>query len=155
MMKTLDSVGRTAEILLVEDNHNDIELTRIAFEQAKFAVNLHSVLNGEDCLSFLRKEPPYVDAPTPDIILLDLNMPKMDGREVMTELANDSALKCIPIIVLTTSKSEIDILNSYNLHCNSYIVKPIEFEQFSRVIKTFSDYWFTLVVLPANANGRA
>lgn len=143
--------GRPAEILLVEDNKNDIELTKIGFEQAKFSVNLHSVLNGEECMTFLRKEQHYANVPTPDIILLDLNMPKMDGREVLTELANDEMLKSIPVIVLTTSHSEIDVLNSYNLHCRSYIVKPVGFEQFTKVIKCLSDYWFTLVVLPTNA----
>ncbi|MBS0288612.1 MAG: response regulator [Proteobacteria bacterium] len=154
MNSTLQS-GRPAEILLVEDNENDIELTKIGFEQSRLAANLHCVLNGEECMAFLRKESPYVNVPTPDIILLDLNMPKMDGREVLEEVSKDDSLKRIPIIVLTTSKSEFDVLTSYDLHCNSYIIKPVGFEQFSKVIRSLSDYWFTLVVLPSKASESA
>lgn len=149
-MRVLLERGRPAEILLVEDNDNDIELTKIGFTESKFVVNLHCVKDGEECIAFLKREGEYENAPMPDIILLDLNMPKMDGREVLSFLAQDELLRKIPVTVLTTSKSEADILQSYNLHCSSYIVKPVDFEQFSKVIQSLSDYWFTLVALPSD-----
>jgi CheY-like chemotaxis protein len=141
--------GRPAEILLVEDNDNDAEITRIGFERAKFAVNLHHVTNGEECMAFLRKEGEYAAVPSPDLILLDLNMPRMDGREVLQAIASDEKLKHLPVVVLTSSDAEKDVLMSYKLRCNSYIVKPVGFENFSKVIQSLRDYWFTLVVLPA------
>ena len=142
--------GRPVEILLVEDSDDDVELTRLGFKRARFAVKLHHVVNGEECMSFLRKQGKYADAPTPDLILLDLNMPRMDGNEVMEEVNRDEALKHLPIVVLTSSKAEEDILRSYKLRCSSYLVKPINFEGFATMIQSLSDYWFTLVTLPPN-----
>ncbi|HEX7704282.1 MAG TPA: response regulator [Kofleriaceae bacterium] len=135
-------------ILLVEDNDNDAELTKLGFVRAKFAVQLHHVSNGEECLAFLRKEGPYADAPTPDIILLDLNMPRMDGIEVMQEISKDEALKHLVTVVLTSSKADEDVMRSYKLRCSSYLVKPINFEAFSKMIESLGNYWFTLVTLP-------
>ena len=147
-MRNLLRSGRPAEILLVEDNENDVELTRLGFERAQFAVNLHHVPDGEECMAFLRKEGPYAERPNPDLVLLDLNMPRMDGREVLAEVSKDEKLRHLPIVVLTTSDSEWDILTSYRFRCSSYIVKPVDFASFSRVVETLSDYWFALVVLP-------
>ncbi len=142
--------GRPAEILLVEDSDDDVELTRLGFKRARFAVKLHHVSNGEECMSFLRKQGRYAGVPTPDLVLLDLNMPRMDGNEVMEEVSRDHALKHLPIVVLTSSKAEEDILRSYKLRCSSYLVKPINFEGFATMIQSLSDYWFTLVTLPPN-----
>ena len=144
--------SRPAEILLVEDNDNDVELTRLGFERCKLLINLHRVRNGEECMAFLRKEGAFAGEPTPDLILLDLNMPRMDGREVLTELARDERLRHLPIVVLTTSSAERDILAASQLRCSSYIVKPVDFEQFVRVIQSITDYWFTVVVLPSKPN---
>ena len=140
--------SRPAEILLVEDNENDVVLTRESFKMVKLAVKLHHVRNGQECMAFLRKEAPYEDAPTPDLILLDLNMPIMDGREVLEELVADPKLNHLPVVILTTSAEEKDILTMYKLRASSYIVKPVDFDQFMRVIREFGNYWFTVVVLP-------
>jgi len=142
--------GRPAEVLLVEDNESDVVLTREGFKQARLAVNLHHVEQGEQCMSFLRKEGEFTDAPTPDLILLDLNMPVMDGREVMEELAKDKSLSHLPVVVLTTSDEERDILNMYKLRCSSYVTKPVDFGKFATAIRELTNYWFTLVVLPNN-----
>ena len=145
-METRD--GRPAEVLLVEDNLDDVFLTRKGFEYAKLSVNLHHVENGEQCMSFLRKEGEYADAPTPDLILLDLNMPIMDGREVLAEIVKDDELRKLCVVVLTTSDSERDVLDMYDLRCSSYITKPVDFKKFQGVVKDISNYWFTVVVLP-------
>lgn len=143
-----ERMGRLGCVLLAEDNENDVILTRAAFKRAKLAVDLHHVENGQDCLAFLRKEGQYQDAPTPDLILLDLNMPVTDGREVLQEMVNDPDLRHLPVVILTTSAEEKDILAMYKLRCSSYIVKPVDFDQFMRVVREFSNYWFTVVVLP-------
>jgi CheY-like chemotaxis protein len=140
--------GRPAEVLLVEDDDNDVLITRKGFEEAKLALDLHHVENGQECMAFLRKNGPYSDAPTPDLILLDLNMPVMDGREVLAEIVEDQQLRRLPVVILTTSNGERDILDMYDLRCSSYIVKPVDFSQFQRVIQQLSDYWFTVVVMP-------
>jgi two-component system, chemotaxis family, response regulator Rcp1 len=140
--------GRPAEILLVEDNDDDVELTRLAFRQAKLLVNLYRVEDGEKCLAFLRKQGEYQNVPTPDLILLDLNMPKMSGREVLAEIMKDDHLKALPVVILTTSEQEEEILKMYKMRCSSYIVKPVNFDQFIKVVRTIADYWFTIVVLP-------
>lgn len=140
--------GRPATILLAEDNDNDVELTKLGFRRARFAVDLHHVGNGEDCLAFLRKQAPYTDAPTPDIVMLDLNMPRMDGIEVLRELGKDEQLKHLVVVVLTSSSADEDVLRSYQLRCSSYLVKPISFEGFAKMIQLLGDYWFTLVTLP-------
>jgi CheY-like chemotaxis protein len=148
MMNSQLAQGRPAEILLVEDSENDVVLTRMGFERAKLAVNLHHVRDGEQCMEFLRKQGSYAAAPTPDIIMLDLNMPRMDGREVLAEISADQDLCHLPVVILTTSSEEQEILKMYKLRCSSYIVKPVDFDQFVRVIRVFSDYWLTVVVLP-------
>jgi len=140
--------GRPAVILLVEDNDNDVELTKLGFRRARFAVDLRHVSNGEQCMAFLRKEGAYANAPTPDIILLDLNMPRMDGIEVMQEINKDEKLKHLVMVVLTSSKADEDVMRSYKLRCNSYLVKPINFEAFAKMIESLGDYWFTLVTMP-------
>lgn len=140
--------GRPAVVLLVEDNDNDVELTKIGFHRAKLAVQLHCVGNGEECMQFLRKEGQHASAPTPDLILLDLNLPRMDGHEVLAAIGRDEKLRHLPVVVLTSSKAEEDVLRSYRLRCSSYLVKPIDFEGFAKMIKSLNDYWFTLVVLP-------
>ena len=137
-----------AEILLVEDNEDDVFLTRRGFGRAKLKMNLHHVENGSECMAFLRKEGKYSKAPTPDLILLDLNMPLMDGRQVMAEIANDKELQALPVVILTTSSSELDLVAMYKLRCSTYITKPVDFEQFQRVVAGIQDYWFTVAVLP-------
>ncbi len=144
--------NRTAEILLVEDNENDVILTRQGFKKARLLVNLHHVKDGEECMAFLRKQEPYSDAPTPDLILLDLNMPRMDGREVMAEIATDKTLHHLPVVILTTSAEEKEILSMYRLRCSSYIVKPVDFDQFLQVASLIGDYWLNLVVLPSRVS---
>ncbi len=147
-MNTSMTRSRPAEILLVEDNDNDVELTREGFKQSKLAVNLHHAKDGEECMAFLRKEGKFADVPTPDIILLDLNMPRMDGREVLAEISRKESLRHLPVVILTTSEAEQEILKMYQLRCSSYIVKPVNLDRFIRAIQTFSDYWLTVVVLP-------
>jgi two-component system, chemotaxis family, response regulator Rcp1 len=140
--------GRPTIILLAEDNDNDVELTKLGFRRAKFAVDLHHVGNGEECLAFLRREGAYADAPTPDIVLLDLNMPRMDGIEVLREINKDERLAHHVVVVLTSSDADEDVLRSYQLRCSSYLVKPINFDGFAKMIQSLGDYWFTLVTLP-------
>ncbi len=132
----------------MEDSQNDVLLTRESFKRSKLVVNMHHAENGEECMAFLRKEGPYADAPTPDLILLDLNMPVMDGREVLAEIVKDKELRKLPVVILTTSDTERDLLEMYNLRCSSYITKPVDFDQFQRVIDKIGHYWFTVVVLP-------
>ncbi|MCA8991036.1 MAG: response regulator [Planctomycetaceae bacterium] len=148
-MQVMDGRGsRPAEILLVEDNEDDVVLTRIGFDKSSLVVNLHHVENGEECLKFLRKEEGYSEVPTPDLILLDLNMPIMDGREVLAELVKDDDLKQIPVMILTTSSDENDVLSMYKLKCSSYATKPVDFNQFLHVIQGITNFYFTVVVLP-------
>jgi two-component system response regulator len=146
------ALSRPAEVLLAEDNDNDVELTRQGFRSAKLLVNLHRVKDGEECLAFLRKEGEYVNAPTPDLILLDLNMPKVGGREVLAEMMADQRLKSLPVVVLTTSEQDEEISKMYQMRCSSYIVKPVDFEQFLKVVRAIGEYWFTVVVLPKAAS---
>lgn len=152
MSSTLVACGRPADILLVEDNDNDAELMRLAFQDAKLLVRVHRVADGEQCMAFLRKQPPFEHAPEPDLIFLDLNMPRMDGREVMQEINKDERLRHLPVIVMTSSEADADVLASYKLRCSSYIVKPIGFENFAQIIRSLGNYWFTVVVLPTTAN---
>lgn len=154
-MSTPLSGCRPAEVLLVEDNEDDVELTKIGFRRAKLLVNLQHVANGEECMAILRKEGKYSGAPTPDLILLDLNMPRIDGWEVLDAIGKDEHLRHLPIVVLTSSKADEDVLKSYSLRCSSYIVKPINFEGFARLVHSLSDYWFGLVVLPVPLLGPA
>ena len=140
--------GKAIEILLVEDNPGDIRLTMEAFKEGKVRNNLNIVEDGEEAMTFLRQEGKYNDAPRPDLILLDLNLPKKDGREVLLDIKNDEKLKTIPVVILTTSKAEEDILKTYNLHANCYINKPVDFDQFINVIKTIEVFWLSVVMLP-------
>jgi two-component system response regulator len=142
------SHSRPAEVLLAEDNENDVELTRQGFKRAKLLVNLHWVRDGEECMAFLRKQGEYASAPTPDMLLLDINMPRMGGREVLAEIVKDDSLKSLPVVVLSTSEEGEEILKMYKMRCNSYIVKPVDFDQFLKVIRSIGEYWFTVVVLP-------
>ncbi|MCP2520886.1 response regulator [Candidatus Aminicenantes bacterium AC-708-M15] len=139
---------RPIEILLVEDNPGDIKLTMEALKDSKLKNNLHVVKDGLEAISFLRKKGKYSNAPRPDLILLDLNLPKKNGRDVLAEIKNDSELKRIPVVVLTTSSAEEDIIKSYEYHANCYITKPVDFEQFIKVVKKIEDFWFTIVKLP-------
>lgn len=141
--------GRPIEILLVEDNPGDIRLTKEAFKEGKLRNHLNVVEDGVEAISFLKKEGQYADAPRPDLILLDLNLPKKDGREVLSEIKVDKNLKRIPVVILTTSKAEEDILKTYNHHANCYITKPVDMDQFINVVKYIEDFWFTIVRLPA------
>ncbi|MGE3166810.1 MAG: response regulator [Planctomycetota bacterium] len=147
--------GKPAQILLVDDNFDDVFLARRGFERSRFAVDIHHVVNGAECMAFLRKEGRYATAPKPDIILLDLNMPVMSGREVMEEIGADPSLRALPVVVLTTSENDLDVADMYNLRCSSYIVKPVDFEKFQQVIREFTRYWFTLVVLPHDGTPSA
>lgn len=139
---------RIAEILMVEDNEDDVFLTREAFAAASLKVNLHHVNNGEKCLQFLRKQGPYADVPTPDLILLDMHMPVMDGYEVLTAIVADDNLKHLPVVVLTTSYEAADIHKMYKMRCNSYITKPVNFDNFVDAIDKLAGYWLTVVVTP-------
>jgi CheY-like chemotaxis protein len=153
MTSTLTN-NKPAEILLAEDNEDDAELTRLGFLKSKLLLNLHRVKDGEQCLAFLRKQGEYAKVPTPDLLLLDLNMPRMDGREVLAEMGADEKLRSIPVVILTTSTQEEEILTMYKLRCSSYIVKPVDFDKFLRVIRSLAEYWFTIVVLPTSAQSE-
>jgi len=137
------------EILLVEDSPADVRLAQEAMKEAKVLNNLSVVDDGIKAMQFLRKEAPYAKAPRPELILLDLNLPRKDGREVLEEIKSDPDLRRIPVVVLTTSRAEEDILKAYNLHCNCYITKPVDFQQFMHVVKSIESFWLTLVRLPS------
>jgi CheY-like chemotaxis protein len=136
------------EILLVEDDPGDVLMTQEALSDAKLVNNLHVVDNGEEALTFLRRESPYQDAPRPGLILLDLNLPRVDGREVLAQIKADEGLRRIPVVVLTTSEAEEDILRSYDLHANAYVTKPVDFESFVRVVRQVDDFYISVVRLP-------
>jgi CheY-like chemotaxis protein len=136
------------EILLVEDNPGDVRLTREALKDARVANTLHVVEDGVDALDYLYRRGQYCDAPRPHLVLLDLNLPKKNGREVLAEIKGDDRLKRIPVVILTTSQAEEDILRAYNLHANCYITKPVDFTQFTKIVKTIEDFWLTIVTLP-------
>lgn len=138
------------EILLVEDNLGDADLAREALEGSKFHNELHVVDDGEKAMAFLRREGPYAEAPRPGLILLDLNLPRKDGRQVLAEIKADDDLKRIPVVILTTSSAEKDVLKSYDLHANCFITKPIDLNQFLSVVKAIEDFWLSIVVLPPN-----
>jgi chemotaxis family two-component system response regulator Rcp1 len=135
-------------VLLVEDSPGDVRLTKEAFRDAEVAVNLHVVSDGVEAMDFLRREGLHPEAPRPDIILLDLNLPKMDGREVLARIKQDDGLKTIPTVILTTSEADSDILKSYQLHANCYLSKPGQLEAFEKLVKSTTDFWLTKVKLP-------
>jgi CheY-like chemotaxis protein len=136
------------DILLVEDDPGDVLMTREAFEHHKIRNSLHVVSDGAEALRFVRREPPYEDMPRPGLILLDLNLPKKDGREVLAEIKADPELRTIPIVVLTTSEAEEDILRSYSLHANAYVTKPVDFDRFVDVVRQIDEFFVTVVKLP-------
>ena len=144
----MESVLNVVDVLLVEDDPGDVLMTQEAFEDHKIRNNLHVVNDGVQAVQFLRGQGPYADAPRPGLILLDLNLPRMDGREVLAEIKADESLRSIPVVVLTTSEAEEDILRSYNLHANAYVTKPVDFEQFIHVIQQIDDFFVTVVKLP-------
>lgn len=145
--------SKPIEILLVEDNPADIRLTQEIFKDCRVLNNLHVAKDGIEALDFLRKQGNFKDTPMPDIILLDLNLPKKDGREVLAEIKNDTELRSIPVIVLTTSEAEQDIVRSWNLGANCYITKPVDLNQFIRVVHSIEDFWLTIVKLPTRLRG--
>ena len=140
--------GKPVEILLVEDNPGDVDLTMEALENSKIRNTVSVAGDGEEAMAFLRRTGKHAGAPRPDLILLDLNLPKKDGREVLAEIKSDDELKRIPVVIITTSQAEEDILRSYNLHANCYITKPIDLHQFLHVVKAIEDFWLTIVRLP-------
>jgi len=140
--------SRLIEILMVEDNPADVRLTREAFKDAKVLNNLNVVEDGEEAMAYLRREGGYAEKPRPDLILLDLNLPKKDGREVLDEIKKDQDLKRIPVVVLTTSDNEKDILKAYDLHVNAYVTKPVALEQFIKIVEAIEDFWLSVVKLP-------
>jgi CheY-like chemotaxis protein len=150
---TANQTVKQIEILLVEDNEGDIGLVEEVFQEAKIMNNLNIAEDGEEAMLFLHRKGKFSNVPSPDIILLDLNLPGKDGREVLKEIKEDNELKRIPVVILTTSKAEEDILKSYNLHANSYITKPVDFDQFIRVIKSIENFWLDIVKLPSKGNG--
>jgi CheY-like chemotaxis protein len=148
------SMGRAVEILLVEDNPADVRLTKEALKESKIRNRLNVVENGVEAMAYLRQEGKYARAVRPDLILLDLNLPLKDGREVLADIKADKDLKIIPIVILTTSKAEQDIVRTYNLHANCYVTKPVDLEQFMTVVRAIEDFWLTIVKLPPNETER-
>ncbi|ODH01194.1 response regulator [Nostoc sp. KVJ20] len=146
-MRTITAI-MPIEVLLVEDNPGDAQLTRIALEDSKISIHLNVVEDGVEAMAFLRKQDKYAKVPHPDIILLDLNLPRKDGREVLAEIKGDENLKRIPVVVLTTSQAEEDILKAYNLCANCYITKPVDFDQFVKIVQSIENFWFAIVKLP-------
>jgi len=140
--------AKPVQMLLVEDNPGDVRLTKETLKNAKLMVDLHVVGDGVEAMAFLRQEGKYASAPRPDLVLLDLNLPKKDGREVLSEIKQDPNLRRIPVVVLTISNGEEDVLKSYNLHANAYVNKPLNLEQFAKITKAIEDFWFTVVKLP-------
>jgi len=139
---------RTIDILMVEDDPGDVRLTREALKGSKVLHSLNVVEDGVAALDYLRKAPPYHDAVRPDIVLLDLNLPRKDGREVLAAMKQDPVLRSIPVVILTTSQAEEDVLRAYNLNANCYVTKPVDFDQFMRIVRTIEDFWLTVVTLP-------
>lgn len=141
------------QVLLVEDSPGDVRLTRDAFSETKLRVNLSVAVDGTEAMAFLKREGEYGDSPQPDLILLDLNLPKMDGRQVLAEIKEDPRLRTIPTIILTTSAAESDIVKSYQLQANAYLSKPVQLDAFDNLIKSISDFWLTKVKLPKHGSG--
>jgi two-component system, chemotaxis family, response regulator Rcp1 len=145
--------GQAIEILLVEDNLGDIRLTREVFKECKVLNNLSVTEDGEEAMAFLRRQGPYAKVTRPDLVLLDLNLPKKSGREVLAELKADPVLRRIPVVVLTTSSAETDILKSYELHANCYLTKPVQLDEFIKVVQSIEDFWLMIVSLPNRDGG--
>jgi two-component system, chemotaxis family, response regulator Rcp1 len=147
-MEPVDTDTGAFEVLLVEDSPGDVRLTREAFKDAKVHIKLHVAVDGAEAMAFVRREGKYSDAPRPDLVLLDLNLPKKGGREVLTEIKEDPALKSIPVVILTTSASEQEVLRSYMLHANCFITKPVDLAGFLKVVKSIDSFWLSVVKLP-------
>jgi len=143
---------RPVEILLIEDNPGDVRLTKEALKEGKIINNLHVTEDGVEALAYLRKQGKFKNEPLPDLILLDLNLPRKDGRELLVEIKEDQNFKHIPVVVLTTSKAEADIIKSYESHANCYITKPVDMNQFIKIVKSIEFFWFSIVKLPPNEN---
>jgi two-component system, chemotaxis family, response regulator Rcp1 len=141
------------KILLVEDNPGDARLATEALKEGKVHNKLYHVADGVEAVAFLRREGEYASAPRPDLILLDLNLPRKDGREVLAEIKEDAGLRVIPVVVMTTSAAERDLIKSYDLHANAYVVKPIDLDQFTQVVQAIENFWFTIVKLPRASRG--
>ena len=141
-------------VLLVEDSPGDVRLTQEAFRDANRSIHLHVASDGVEAMAFLRNEGAHLHAPRPDIILLDLNLPKMDGREVLAHIKADESLKAIPTVILTTSDAEVDIVKSYQLHANCYLSKPVQLDEFENLVKSINDFWLTKVKLPHQRQSR-
>jgi CheY-like chemotaxis protein len=141
--------SRPIEVLLIEDNPGDANLTKLALEESKIRINLNVVQDGVEAIKYLRREDMYETVTIPDLILLDLNLPKKDGREVLAEIKADRLLRRIPVVVLTTSQAEEDILRAYNLFANCYITKPVDFDRFVKIVQSIEEFWFTIVKLPS------
>jgi two-component system, chemotaxis family, response regulator Rcp1 len=150
-MTTIGGKGVPIEVLLIEDSPGDVRLTKEAFRAANPAINLHVASDGVDAMLFLRQEGVHASAPRPDLILLDLNLPKMDGREVLARIKEDDLLKTIPTVILTTSDAEVDIAKSYQLQANCYLNKPVQLEAFEELVKSINDFWLNEVKLPKTA----
>ena len=140
--------GRSIEVLLVEDDPGDVLMTKEAFADYKLSNNLHVVNDGTEAMNYLRRQGEHTAAPRPDLVLLDLNLPRMDGREVLQAIKSDPELASIPVVVLTTSEAEEDVLRSYSLHANAYVTKPVDFERFIQVVRQIDDFFVTVVRLP-------
>jgi chemotaxis family two-component system response regulator Rcp1 len=151
MMESIGMNATAIEVLLVEDSPGDVRLTREAFKDAKVHINLHVASDGAKAMAFLKHEGEYANVPRPDLVLLDLNLPKKDGREVLEEIKESPTLKSIPVVILTTSSSETDILRSYLLHANCYITKPVGLDGFLKVVKSIDSFWLSVVKLPREA----
>ena len=147
-MTLIEQVGRPVEFLLVEDNPGDVRLTREALKDSKVRNNLNVLGDGISALAYLRNESPYENALRPDIILLDLNLPKMDGREVLSKIKADPVFRRIPVVIITSSEAEQDILRTYDLHVNCYVTKPVDLDQFIKVVQSIESFWLTIVQLP-------
>jgi two-component system, chemotaxis family, response regulator Rcp1 len=148
MMETIGTDAAPIEVLLVEDNPGDVRLMQETFREANVSIRLHVAWDGVEAMAFLRHEGAYVHAPRPELILLDLNLPKMDGRQVLTHIKEDDSLRAIPVVILTTSDAEVDILKSYLLQANCYLTKPVQLDEFERLVKSVNDFWLTKVKLP-------
>ena len=145
--------ARQLDLLLVEDNEADVELTRRVLIDCDKASRLHVARDGEEAMEFLRHQGSFADAPRPDLILLDLNMPGKDGREVLAEVKSDAVLRSIPVVILTTSNAETDVHQAYDLHANAYMIKPMGYDDFVKVVQGITDYWCSLTTLPSNRRG--
>lgn len=143
-------MGRPVEFLLAEDNPGDVRLTKEALRESKISNNLNVVPDGVEAMAFLRREGKYADAPRPDVILLDLNLPKKDGREVLAEVKADPSMRLIPVVIITSSEAEQDVLKTYELYANCYVTKPVDLEQFIKVIQSIETFWLTIVTLPSS-----